>query len=100
MNQLLDRIAPHGFSQLVTVETRIWADQEPSLLDHFWSNKPEKIRGVHAFYQAASDHKMIFAVRHTKGEVSKPRIIRKRCYQNFNPEEFISAVKNISWFDG
>ena len=79
MNQLLDRIAPHGFSQLVTVETRIWADQEASLLDHFWSNKPEKIRGVHAFYQAASDHKMIFAVRHTKGEVSKPRIIRKRC---------------------
>ena len=42
---------------------------------------------------------MIFAIRHTKGEVSKPRIIRKRCYQNFKPEEFISAVKNISWFD-
>ena len=99
INQLLDRIVPHGFSQLVTVETRIWANQEPSLLDHFWSNKPEKLRGVHAFYQAASDHKMIFAVRHTKGETSKPRITRKRCYKNFKPEEFISAVKKISWFD-
>ena len=42
---------------------------------------------------------MIFGVRYTRSAISKPRIIRKRSYRNFNADEFIQAVKNISWWD-
>ena len=31
VNLLLDRIVPHGFSQLITDVTRVWAGQEPSM---------------------------------------------------------------------
>ena len=98
VDALLDRVVPHGFSQLITDVTRVWPGQEPSLLDHHWTNRPEKVSGVHAFYQGGSDHKMIFSIRHTKKIVSKPRIIKKRCFKNFKPQEFIEAVQKISWF--
>ena len=42
---------------------------------------------------------MIFSVRHTKKILSKPRMLKKRCFKNFKPEEFIEAVRKISWFD-
>ena len=38
--QLFDRIIPHGFAQLVTGPTRIQRGQEPSGLDHYYTNKP------------------------------------------------------------
>ena len=65
VDALLDRVVPHGFSQLITDVTRIWPGQEPSLLDHHWTNRPEKLSSVHAFYQGGSDHKLIFVVRNT-----------------------------------
>ena len=99
VTQLFDRIIPHGFVQLVSVATRICQGQEPSGLDHFWSNYPEKLSEVEAHYRGGSDHKMIFGVRYTRSAISKPRIIRKRSYRNFNADEFIQAVKNISWWD-
>ena len=99
VDALLDRIVPHGFSQLISDVTRVWPGQEPSLLDHYWTNRPEKVSGIHAFYQGGSDHKMIFSVRHTKKIISKPRMLKKRCFKNFKPEEFIEAVRKISWFD-
>ena len=99
VTQLFDRIIPHGFVQLVSVATRICQGQEPSGLDHFWSNYPEKLSEVEAHYRGGSDHKMIFGVRYTRSAISKPRIIRKRSYRNFNADEFIQAVKNISLWD-
>ena len=99
VHALLDRVVPHGFSQLITDVTRVWPGQESSLLDHHWTNKPEKISSTHAFYQGGSDHKMIFSVRHTKQIISKPRIIKKRCFKNFKPGDFIAAVQGISWYD-
>ena len=96
---LLNRVVHHGFSQLITDITRVWAGQEPSLLDHHWTNRPEKVSGVHAFYQGGSDHKLIFAVRNTKKIISKSKIIKKRSFKNFKPEKFIEAVRKISWFE-
>ena len=96
---LLDRIVPHGFSQLITGVTRIWPGQDPSLLDHHWTNRPDKVSSSQAFFQGGSDHKIIFSVRHTKKVVSKPRIIKKRCFKNFEPENFVEAIQNITWFE-
>ena len=77
VHALCDLVVPHGFTQLVSEVTRAWTGQESTLLDHHWTNKPEKISSGNAFYHGGSDHKLIFSVRHTKQVVSKPRIIRK-----------------------
>ena len=97
--QLFDRIIPHGFVQLVTVATRISPGQEPSGLDHFYSNHPEKLNEVQAHFRGGSDHKLIFGIRYTKSAVSKPRIIRKRSFKNFEALKFVEAVQNTSWWD-
>ena len=40
MNELYDKIIPHGVSQLVTGATRIERGQPRTGLDHLYSNKP------------------------------------------------------------
>ena len=54
---------------------------------------------VHAFFQGASDHKMIYAIRRTKKVITKPKLIKKRCFKNFSPQLFTEAVMRISWLD-
>ena len=97
-SHLFERIFPHGFAQLVTIATRIWQGQESSGLDHYYTNRPEKISNIHAYYHHSSDHKLVMAIRHSKAEISKPRIIQKRVYKNFCPSSFKNEVAKISWF--
>ena len=97
--QLFDRIIPHGFVQLVSVATRLSQHQEPSGLDHFYSNHPEKLSDIQAHYRGSSDHKIIFGTRFTKSAVSKPRIIRKRSFKDFDSNSFKEAIKNTSWWE-
>ena len=99
INLLFDRIIPHGFVQLISVATRHWPGQPPSGLDHFYTNRPRKVSDVHAYYHGASDHKLIFAKRYSKSIISNPRIIKKRCYKLFDPEKFLEALRNTSWWD-
>ena len=98
VQQLFDRIIPHGFVQMVKVFTRSWPNQEPSGLDHFWTNRPEKLSEVHAHWGGGSDHKIIFATRYTTAQISKPRLVRKRSYKNFDPGLFINEIRKISWW--
>ena len=95
---LFDRIIPHGFVQMVPDFTRTWANQTPSGLDHFWTNRPEKLSEVRAQWAGGSDHKLIFATRYTTAQISKPRVIRKRSYKNFDPALFLNEVRKISWW--
>ena len=68
---LFERIIPHGFVQLVCGATRIFPGQEPSGLDHFYSNHPEKLSEIQAHFRGASDHKLIFGTRYTKADDQK-----------------------------
>ena len=98
VKEIFDRIIPHGFVQMVSVFTRSWPNQEPSGLDHFWTNRPEKLSQVHANWGGGSDHKIIFATRYTTAQISKPRLLRKRSYKNFDPVKFIEEIRKISWW--
>ena len=96
---LQNRIVPHGFIQLVSTATQTWAGQEPSCIDLLYSNHPEKLSEVEAHYHGGSDHKVLKTTRFTKAAISKPRLIRKRSYKNFDPLLFIQSVRNISWWE-
>ena len=96
---LKDRIIPHGFCQVIEGKTRIWPGAPATLLDHHWTNQEEKVSGTHTYYQGASDHKMICTTRRTKKIISKPKIIKKRNFKDFDPQEFIDAVSKTSWLN-
>ena len=99
IDDLFARIFPHGVSQLVTTPTRSWPGQTDSGLDHLYSNRPEKLRSVTAEFMGGSDHRIIKAVRSTKSLTQCARYVRKRCYKQFNEEEFCNRVKLIPWFE-
>ena len=96
---LSDKIYPHGFVQLVSEATRAWAGQQPSGLDHYYTNKPSKLSEVKVFQNGSSDHKLVFTTRYTKAQISKPRIVRKRSYKNFDPVQFLSRLRSVSWWE-
>ena len=96
---LFSRIIPLGVTQCVQVATRYWPGHTPSGLDHLYTNNPSKLSDVQAVFQGGSDHKLIFVTRFSKSVIRKPRIIRKRCFKNFKPENFIHELENTMWWD-
>ena len=99
VTQLFDKIIPHGFAQLITGPTRVQQGQVKSGLDHYYTNKPDRVSCVQTHFHGSSDHKLIFAIRNSKAKISNPRIILKRNFKNFNPELFLSEVRGLSWWD-
>ena len=63
---LFTRILPHGVSQCVAGPTRHWPGQAPSGLDHYYTNKPDKISPVTTQHCGGSDHMLIHATRYSK----------------------------------
>ena len=99
IQELFSRIFPEGVCQCVTGPTRFWPNQQPSGLDHFYTNRPEKIVKVETLAKGGSDHLLVLAIRNTRSTISRPSYVRKRIYRKFNPCEFIEAVQQISWLD-
>ena len=96
---LFSKIFPHGVSQLVRTATRTWPGQADSGLDHIYTNKPDKLSDVHTEFMGGSDHRLLKIVRYSKSLKRSVRYVRKRCFKNFSSQEFIQAVRSISWFD-
>ena len=96
---LFSRIIPHGISQLVKEATRVWPGQPDSGLDHIYSNKPEKCSAITLEFSGGSDHKLLKSTRFAKSVTRSVKYVRKRSFKNFNSEEFMRAVRLLSWFD-
>ena len=84
INILFERILPLGAIQCVNVATRIFPNQEPSGLDHYFTTNTRKLSEVQVITQGASDHKIIFATRYSRCISRHQRIIKKRSYKNFD----------------
>ena len=96
---LFRKIFPYGVSQLVKNATRTWPGQTDSGLDHIYSNKPNKLSQVHSEFMGGSDHRLLKITRFSKSLKRSAGYVRKICFKEFNPEEFIKAVRELSWFD-
>ena len=62
---LFTRILPHGVSQCVVGPTRHWPGQTPSGLDHYYTNRPDKLSAVSTQHCGGSDHMLVFATRYS-----------------------------------
>ena len=90
---LFTTILPRGVSQLVKGPTRHSLHQSSSGLDHFYTNTPRKIPSVEAKMWGGSDHMLLAVTRVTKTVISNPTYVRRRSYQNFHPQNFITAIQ-------
>ena len=99
ISDLFQRILTHGVVQLVNGPTRHFPGQVSSGLDHFYTNRCEKISNVEKYYNGGSDHMVISAVRFSKNIQAKPKYLRKRCYKYFDPVYFKDQVQQIKWLD-
>jgi hypothetical protein len=99
ISALFTRIIPHGVSQHVVGPTRHFPGQVSTGLDHYFTNKPDKLSQVQKHHCGGSDHMLITGVRRSKSFKTSPRYIRKRNYKYFDKDLFISAVQEISWLD-
>ena len=60
---------------------------------------PDKCSEVDVLINGNSDHRLLKFIRHTKGEIRKPKFVTKRSYKKFNEESFLSDLKSLSWYD-
>ena len=96
---LFSKIISKGVTQCVRGPTRHWPGQPSTGLDHYYTNRMDKISPVQTQHRGGSDHMLIFAIRYSISIKTSPRYIRKRSYQNFNPEKFKAEIQKISWLD-
>ena len=99
ISELFSRIFPLGVSQHVIGPTRHWPGQESTGLDHYYTNRPDKLSPVSTQNCGGSDHMLVFATRYSRTIKSTSRYIRKRSYKNFNSQVFVSAIRQVRWLD-
>ena len=88
-----------GFFQLIYDVTRTWPGQVDSLIDHFWTNDPQKIIKVSNVVRAVGDHNVISASIRMKGSDTRRLDTRKRSYKNFDPNLYRQKLEMENWSD-
>ena len=60
-------------------------------------SKPDKIysSGVHSL--GLSDHNLIYLFRRNKKVKVPPKIVKSRCFNNFNEHDFIETIRKTNW---
>ena len=96
--QLTVKIPYRGVTQLVWGATHSWPGQSYRCLDLIFTNKPNKNSEV-KLTTTYSDYKLIQVTHFAKGLKTTPRYTTKRCYENFDENQFIREVNRMSWFD-
>ena len=88
-----------GFFQLVKDVTRSWPGQVDSLIDHFWTNEPNKVLSVTNKVRAVGDHNVITATIRIKGSDTRRLDTKKRSYKNFDPLIYRQLLESENWSD-
>ena len=88
-----------GFFQLVKDVTHSWPGQVDSLIDHFWTNEPNKVLSVSNKVRAVGDHNVITATIRTRGSDTRRLDTKKRSYKNFDPVVYRQRLETEKWSD-
>ena len=64
-----------------------------------YTNQPEKLSEVSAYFNGGSDHKLLMFVRYAKNVQKNARYITRRCFKYFKQEDFMADIKKLRWFD-
>ena len=96
VNLLKDKIETENFEQYITKPTHFWTGTS-SLIDHIWSNCPDKILSMKNLDRAASDHNVVLVKIRTKGKDNNTGEVLARDKRNFVQSDFKNEVARIDW---
>ena len=82
---------------MVNGNTRFWAEQQDSLLDHCWMNTPARLIYIQNLSRAFSDHNLLLLSVRTKNKIMDRHDITKRDRSKMNLEEYRRDIGNIDW---
>ena len=87
----------YQLSQIIDEATRITSTTS-TLIDHFITNRPEKISDSGVIHTRISDHSMIFAIRKINFSVKRHvNIVEIRNMKKFNDLKFLKDLQNQPW---
>ena len=86
-----------NFTQLITEATRVTSNSS-TLIDHILSNSCEKICQSGTISIGLSDHFLTYMTRKiVKGQIGKHNFVRMRSLKDYNKDDFILKLSNMSW---
>ena len=88
-----------GFVQLIRDITRTWPGKEDSIVDHFWTNDPDRVISLKNHVRAQSDHNMIATIIRMKDRIIRKQEIRSRCWKKMDINRVKDKAKNLIWTD-
>ena len=92
-----EEIETLNYTQIIEGATRAWPDTADSLIDHCWTNSPDKIISKRNIVRAVGDHNVLQVVIKLKGTLQTTQEIRKRIWKNLNLERMRMKTENINW---
>ena len=98
VDMIKDNIETENFVQIITQPTRFWTGTK-SLLDHIWTNCPEKAISIRNIERAASDHNVTGVKIRIKGTERQQNERLSRDKKKFYEKKFKNEVKKIDWSD-
>ncbi len=84
----------YQYKQLIQEPTRVTRNTK-SLIDNFFTNKPENIILAGVSKIAISDHYLIYGVRKFSSLKANTRIIEFRDFKNLNERAFLDDIRSI-----
>ena len=88
-----------GFVQLIRDITRSWPGKEDSIVDHFWTNDPDRVISLKNHVRAQSDHNMIATIIRMKDRIIRKQEIRSRSWKKMDIDRVKIKAKNLIWTD-
>ena len=87
----------YQFKQIIKNSTRV-TNRSSTLIDHFATNRPERVTNCGSLVVGFSDHDMMFGMRKMSGNLKKePKIIRSRQLKHYKPESFREDLATADW---
>ena len=99
VDEVKNSIETNGFQQLIAEVTRTWNSQTDSILDHIWTNCPDRCLKTFNITRGSSDHNVIGVEISAREIRTSGNIIVKRCWKNFSKEECLKEFRNQDWSD-
>ena len=99
VDELKNHIEVNGFLQLITNVTRTWNTQADSILDHIWTNCPDRCIKTLNKTRGSSDHNVIGVEMSARDFKQSGTTIVKRRWKNFKKDECLQEFRNQDWSD-
>ena len=92
-NLLHDFMTSNDITQHNHLDTRHVRHQQPSCIDHIYSNVSNKLTDIMTNRTNFSDHSYLTAIYNTKEQIYNPKFIKTRNHRNLNKEALQLAFK-------